>query len=219
MVVHLGRTLDLNLRDQNLLLAAAGYAPVYTELDLDGPDLDQVRHVLTALVAAHGHFPAYVVNRQWDLVLANPIALMIVGATDPPPPPELATNMLRLVLHPDGLRPLLTNWEQVAVTLIHRLEREATHSPNDRGLRALLDEVRTYPGIDTMPTRSVLPTGNDLLVPIHANLGGSDLRFFTTIATIGAPFDITLEGLRLETLLPADTETDTFLRQANAGLS
>ncbi|MCP5031998.1 MAG: helix-turn-helix domain-containing protein [Actinomycetia bacterium] len=219
MVVHLGRTLDLGLRDQNLLLGAAGYAPVYAERGLDDPDLDQVRDVLTTLVAAHGHFPAYVVDRQWDLVLANPMAQLIVGAVDPAPPASVAANILRLTLHPEGLRPMIVNWEQLATTLIHRLEREVTHSPNDSGLQALYDEARVYPGVDALPTRSLLPDGNDLLVPVHANLGGVELRFFTTITTIGAPFDITLEGLRLETLLPADAETDTFLRQTSDSLN
>ncbi len=219
IVVHLGRTLDLGLRDQNLLLGAAGYAPAYAERGLDDPDLDQVRDVLTNLVAAHGHFPAYIVDRQWDLVLANPMALLIMGAVDPPPPASVAANLFRLTLHPEGLRPMIVNWEQVATTLIHRLEREVTHSPNDSGLQALFDEIRAYPGIESLPTRSLLPEGNDLLVPVHASLGGIELRFFTTITTIGAPFDITLEGLRLETLLPADAETDSFLRQTNDGLS
>ena len=60
----------------------------------------------------------------------------------------------------------------------------------------------------------MLPDGNDLLVPVHVRLGDLDLRFFTTIATIGAPFDVTLEELRLETLLPADATTEAFLRDA-----
>jgi transcriptional regulator with XRE-family HTH domain len=211
MVVHLGRALDLRLRDQNLLLAAAGFAPLFAERGLDDPELDQVRDVLTTLLAAHGHFPAYVVDRNWDLVLANPIALAVTALVEPPPPMEVATNVMRLSLHPDGLRPIIVNWERLATTLLHRLEREVTHSPNNHGLRALLDEVRTYPAMPSEPTRALLPEGQDLLVPVHVNVARLDLRFFTTITTIGAPFDITLEELRLETLLPADPETDAFL--------
>jgi hypothetical protein len=39
------------------------------------------------------------------------------------------------------------------------------------------------------------------------------LRLFTTIATIGAPYDVTLEELRLETLLPADADSESLLRR------
>ena len=216
MVVHLGRALDLTLRDQNLLLTAAGFAPVYAERGLDDPDMDQVRGVLTTLVAAHGHFPAYVVDRHWDLVLANPMALAVTSLVDPPPPPEVGANIMRLSLHPDGLRPIIVNWEQLATTLLHRLEREVTHSPQSSGLQELYDEVLAYPGISDLPTRTLLPEGRDLVVPVHLNVDGVDLRFFTTITTIGAPFNITLEELRLETLLPADPETEAVLRQLHA---
>ena len=63
-----------------------------------------------------------------------------------------------------------------------------------------------------LPKRAMMPTGRELLVPIHARIDGNDLEFFTTIATIGAPYDVTLEELRLETLLPANAETEAFLR-------
>ena len=218
MVVHLGRSLDLTLRDQNLLLAAAGFAPAFAERGLDDPDLDQVRQVLETLLLAHGHYPAYVVDRGWDFVLANPIAAAVTSLVTPPPPPEVAGNALRLVMHPDGIRPLVTNWTQLAAALVHRLERELAHSPGNERARSLLDELHDYPGVVGLPARSALPDGNDLLVPVHLDLGGTELRFFTTITTIGSPFDITLEELRFETLLPADPTTEAFLRDLAAGL-
>lgn len=219
MVVHLGRSLDLPLRDQNLLLGAAGFAPAYAERGLDDPDLDQVRQVLTTLVSAHGHYPAYVVDRGWDLVMANPIAGLLTTLVDPAPPLEVAGNVMRLSLHPAGLRPVIVNWHQLATSLLHRLERELAHSPNNERLRDLFDEVRDYPGIADLPARSMLPDGSDLVLPLHVDVNGTSLRFFTTITTIGAPFDITLEELRLETLLPADPATETYLRQVNDGLT
>jgi transcriptional regulator with XRE-family HTH domain len=212
MAIHLGRSLDLSLRDCNALLAAAGYAPAYPERELDDPDLDQLRGVLTTLLEAYEPFPAYVVDRRWDLVMTNAAATLLTGLVDPPPPPEVAANALRLTLHPRGLRPLITNWDQVALSLVRRLGREVTHRPFDTQLAALLDEVRTYPGVDALPRRSPLPSGEDLVVPVELRLGPTPLRFFTTITTIGAAHDITLEELRLETLLPADPETTGFLR-------
>lgn len=219
MVVHLGRALDLALRDQNLLLDAAGFAPAFAERDLDDPDLDQVRHVLDTLVTAHGHFPAYVVDRGWDLVQANPMAAAMISLVDPPPPPEVAVNVIRLSMHPDGLRPITVNWHQFAASLLHRLERELTHSPHNDRLRDLFEEVNTYPDVADLPSRGALPDGTDLVLPVDVEIDGQRLSFFTTITTIGAPFDITLEELRLETLLPADPETDVFLRETNALLS
>jgi len=213
MVIHLGRALDLALRDQNLLLGAAGFAPAYPERGLDDPELDQVIEVLQNLVDAHGHFPAYVLDRGWNVVLANQAAFTVIDLITPAPPPEVAANILRLTLHPLGLRSLISNWEEVALTLLHRVEREVAHSPHDDELRALLEEVLAYPGVaDLTKGRSPFPDGADLVVPLRVSRDGTDMAFFTTIATIGAPFDITLAELRLETLLPADATTGTFLR-------
>src|SRR5215470_10501997 len=46
MVVRLAESLELTLRERNALLLAAGYAPVFTESAIDGPEL---RPVLDAL--------------------------------------------------------------------------------------------------------------------------------------------------------------------------
>ena len=215
MVVHLGGVLDMSLRDQNALLTAAGFSPAFAERGLDDPDLDQVRHVLETLLAAHGHYPAYVVDRGWDLVLANPAALLLTALVDPGTPPDVAGNILRMTLHPAGIKPFVVDWDRLATALLHRLEREVAHRPHDERIVALMEEVTGYPGIAELPARAMLPDGNDLLVPVHVRVDGRDLRFFTTIATIGAPFDVTLEELRIETLLPADADTEAFLREAH----
>jgi hypothetical protein len=39
-----------------------------------------------------------------------------------------------------------------------------------------------------------------------------ELRFFSTIATVGAPHDVTLDELRIECSFPADDATDAFCR-------
>jgi len=213
MVIHLGIALDVSLRDRNALLASAGFAPAYTERHLDEPELDQVRHVLETLLSGYDPYPAYVIDRSWDLVMANASALTVMShLLDPEGPPEVAANVVRASLHPQGIRRHVLNWGEFATALLHRVEREVTHSPHDEALSSLLSEVRSYPGVSDLPERAMMPTGRELLVPIHARIDGNDLELFTTIATIGAPYDVTLEELRLETLLPANPETETILR-------
>jgi transcriptional regulator with XRE-family HTH domain len=210
MVVHLASTLDVPLRERNRLLVAAGFAPRYPERGLDEPAMDQVRHVLELLLAAHQPFPAFVVDRRWDLVMANGVATALTGlvAGDA----GLGDNLMRLSLHPDGIRPMVANWEAAATVLVHRLEREVADRPTDQGLADLLAEVSGYPGVAELPDRPSLPDGSELLVPLDLRTPLGDLSFFTTITTIGAPFDVTLEELRLETLLPADAATEATLR-------
>lgn len=216
MVLHLGRSLDLPLRDQNALLAAAGFSPEYAERGFDDPDLDEVRHTLEVVLAAHGHIPAYVVDRGWDLVMANPAALGLAAVAGIDPPLEVVTNVMRTCFHPDGIRSQVVEWQRFATALLHRLEREIVDRPFDDRLAELLAEARTYPGVADLPSRAPLPTGNDLMLPMQVRTDDGVLRFISMIATIGEPFDVTLEELRIETLLPADRFTEDTLRAALA---
>lgn len=214
MVVHLGTVLDVPLRDRNALLAAAGYAPVYQERGLDEPGLEQVRHVLSVILDAHDPFPAYVVDRGWNLLLTNDAAGTLVALLIDPTDAQLfAGNLIRLSLHPRGLRRFLVNWEEAATALLDRVEREALERPTNTDLTDLLLEVRGYPGVADLPAGPQVPTGSALLVPLHIRTEEFELRLFTTIATIGAVYDVTLEELRLETLLPADPESEAVLRK------
>ncbi|MEM9464481.1 MAG: helix-turn-helix transcriptional regulator [Actinomycetota bacterium] len=216
MVLHLARVLDLPLRDQNNLLVTAGYSPEYAERSLDDPDLDEVRHTLETVVNAHGHIPAYVVDRGWDLVLANTAALGLASVVGVEMPPEVAMNAMRTCFHPDGLRRFIVGWDGFATVLLHRLEREAIERPFDERLNALAVEARTYPGVADLPDRPPLPSGNDLMLPMVVDTPLGELRLISMIATIGAPFDVTLEELRLETLLPADRHTESILTDLHA---
>jgi hypothetical protein len=42
------------------------------------------------------------------------------------------------------------------------------------------------------------------------------LRFFTTLTTLGTPYDITLHELRIESFFPADDATDLTLQRLRA---
>ena len=212
MVLHLGRSLDLALRDQNALLITAGFSAEYSEHGLDDPDLDDVRRVLETVLAAHGHIPAYVVDRGWDIVLANPAALSLATIAEVDIPLPVAINAMRLSLHPDGIRSRVAHWERFATVLVHRLERELVERPFDSRLGDLLAEARGYPGVEELPSRQPLPSGEDLFVPMQLETPRGALRLISIIATVGAPFDVTLEELRIETLLPADEATEEILR-------
>lgn len=219
MVIHLSSVLDVPIRERNTLLNAAGFAATYPSHGLGEPAMEQVRHVLDLLLEAHRPFPAYVVDRRWDLVMTNQPAMMLTAMlVDPSLAATFGGNVARLSLHPDGIRQHLVNWEEFAAELLHRLEREIEHRPGDDALADLMDEVRAFPDVASLPRRAEAPTGTELLVPVHVRTPERELRLFTTIATIGAPYDITLEELRLETLLPADRATEDSLREmASAG--
>ena len=224
MVIHLATILDLPLRTRNELLVAAGYAPVYRETGLDEPAMDQVRHVLEFLLRAHEPNPAIIVDRRWNVVSSNvaatrllvtlvdPAALPATDGEQDQPAGRSRLNLARLAFHPAGLRRATVNWEATAATLLERLEREASDRAGDEALRAIIDEVMGYPGVADLRREPRLPTGGDLLMPVHYRKDGLELGLFSTFSTIGAPYDVTLEELRIETFFPVDAASEAALR-------
>ncbi len=216
MVVHLALVLDLPLRDQNVLLNAAGFAPAYPHSDFDGPEMNDVREVLKRILDAHAPNPAVVIDRRGELVDSNAAALHLLANTIPADSPALqpTVNVNRVVLHPEGTRPRTKNWPDLGANMLQRLERECAHRPADEQLQALLDEVLNYPGVAELRRRAALPTGADLLIPIElTTFDGHTLNLVNTIATVGAPYDVTLDELRMETFFPADDDTVAVFQQ------
>ena len=213
-VIHLAIALDVPLRERNKMLAAAGYSTEYPETSLTEPALDQVRGTLETVLQAHEPFPAIVVDRGWDIVLANEAALRFTTAMLDPASPAVTAGMnaIRLILHPAGVREFIVNWDQVATAALRRLDHEIATRPTDDVLQRLLAEVHSYPDVAALRAEPVLPAAEDLLVPFHYRIGTADLKLFSTIATIGEAHDVTLEELRLETFFAADSATEDLLR-------
>ncbi len=212
MVIHLAATMDMPLRSCNGLLGVAGFAPAYPVRDLGRGDLGEIGAVLGRLLEAHGPYPAYIVDRLWNIQLGNAASTALVATLAPPVfrPDVIDGNALRLMLHPQGLRDVVANWETVAGVLVRRLRREADERPDDDALAALLTEMRDLSG--GVGPGDPTAAADELLAPIVLRTGSGPQRFFTTIATIGGAHDVTLEELRIETLLPADEDAEAFLR-------
>src|SRR5262245_14491307 len=83
MVVRLAESLELALRDRNELLLSGGFAPLFPESDLDGPQLRPVRDAITSVLAGHEPYPAVATRPDGTLVCFNgAIDLFTEGAAD-----------------------------------------------------------------------------------------------------------------------------------------
>ncbi len=201
MVLKLSERLDVPLRERNLLLVAAGFAPVFSEAPLDAPVMSPVREVLRAIL--QGPIPAVVVDRRWNLIESNAAAMWLIGDVDPElrKPPA---NALRIALHPRGMAPRIINFATWRAHLLERLRREAEFT-HDAQLEALLGEVRAYP----WDGREVdfAPHERELVVPLRVRNGDRELAFLGTVATFGTPVDVTVAELMVESFFPADEVT------------
>jgi transcriptional regulator with XRE-family HTH domain len=216
LVLTLAEHLDVPLRERNSLLLAAGYAPRFQETSLTDPEMHRVRASLQQVLDSHDPYPGVVLDRRWDVVLANAAAMRLVSAL----PPALCdpVNVFRAGLHPDGLVAFTTNFAEWGAYLVHQLHRLVVLS-DDRDLRALEAEVREYPTVQSLTTSAGWRDWSEtpLLVRCELELGGVPLALFTTLTTFGTPRDITLDELAIELFYPADDATEAALRAVSCG--
>src|ERR1700742_2969301 len=71
MVLKLAERLEVPLRERNVLLVAAGFAPGVPQRSLDDPALKSARAAIDLVLKAHEPNPAIAVDRHWNLVSAN----------------------------------------------------------------------------------------------------------------------------------------------------
>jgi transcriptional regulator with XRE-family HTH domain len=219
MVLQLANVLTIPLRQQNLMLTAAEFAPIHAETDLSAPEMISIRKALDCMLRQQEPYPAIAIDRYWNLLLTNNGAVRLLNTfidSD-----KLQTlfyqdgkiNLMRVVFHPQGLRPFIVNWEDFANHLLQRLDRETLAERESEQSTLLLNELMSYPGVPEIWQSNLRTAQNALLLTTHLKRDRLDLKFFSTITTLGTPYDITLQELRLECLFPADEETEKNWKQ------
>ncbi len=222
MVLRLSRVLALPLRERNELLCAAGFAPVYAERRLDEAAMAGIRLALETTLAHHEPLPALVVNRQWDMVMHNAAVERLVRLLGEPSrvwravDPTGGRNIMRLMLHPRGLKPLVVDWPDMAASLLMRLQAEAQANPANAGLQVLLAELVDLPGVSAAAAADTPQRVDVPVLSLRLRIGQATLSFFSMICTFGTALDLTADELRLELLFPSDEASGAFLRQAAA---
>jgi transcriptional regulator with XRE-family HTH domain len=217
MVLKLGIVLDIPLRERNVMLLAAGYAPAYRERRLSDPELAAVKQALDFMLAQQAPYPALVVDRLWNLVMANaPAAMMMRWLLEMPngaPLPSEGVNVLKLMLDPNGVRKHLQNWEDVCADLLHWIQREAMSDGLGSEAANLLGELAALPGISETTLLANLDARALPFLPMQIRKDGVALNLFTSIATMGTPHDVTVHELRIESFFPADEATARWFRE------
>src|SRR5919198_6233784 len=210
MVLLLARALDVPLRERNALLVAAGYAPIYRETPLAAPAMAQVRRALDFILRQQEPYPALVLDRHWNVLAVNDGSARVQAAfLDTERVSKLGPpNAMRLMFHPDAFRPYIVNWEATAASLIQWLHRDAATGLGGLETRALLDELLSYPDVPRQWRTLDLDASTAPFLPIEFRKAELDLRFFTTLTSLGSPHDITLQELRIESFFPADEATE-----------
>jgi transcriptional regulator with XRE-family HTH domain len=212
MVLLLAEKLDMPLRERNIMLVAAGFAPVYSQRSLDDPALASMRQAVDLVLKGHDPYPALAVDRHWSLVSANEALVSLIVDVDPAlmKPP---VNVLRLSIHPAGLARRIVNFTEWRNHLVHRLQRQVD-ATGDAVLAGLIEELRSYPTPDAAaraPRASHDYAG--IIVPLQLSTDEGLLTLFSTTTIFGTPVDVTLSELAIEAFFPADPESAQMLRR------
>src|SRR6201987_1977806 len=73
-------TLDIPLRERNVLLLASGYAPVYTERTWEAPEMAAVTKAIDRVLLQQEPHPALVLDRYWNVIRTNEAAPWFFGS-------------------------------------------------------------------------------------------------------------------------------------------
>jgi transcriptional regulator with XRE-family HTH domain len=214
MVAQLGAALDLPLRARNELLVAAGHAPQWREsADLTAPHNAGVADALRFLLKSHHPNPTIVMNRRWDILLANRAASrfsqVFIGNAASAGTDRLIGNAAHLYLAPNLFRPHIRDWPQVARATLQRIRREALSDPSPGGPADLLSELTQYRDVAALGQIAPLADTAPLLPTVLAK-DGVEIAYATTLTSFGTAQDVFAEELRIKTFLPMDEATRAF---------
>lgn len=213
LLLRLAERLDVPLRERNVLMTAAGLAPMYAERRIkDDPALVQARTAVELVLRCHEPYPAIAIDRHWNLLARNRALGPLHGGVAPflSEPP---LNVLRLSLHPEGLAPRIANLGEWRAHLLHRLRHQAD-ATGDPVLHELHEELSGYPGPAAPDTP--LSGTQSFAVPMRLRTPLGVLSFISTTTVFGTPMDVTLAEIAIESFLPADNTTATLLQTAMA---
>ena len=226
LIGQLSDAMDLPVRERNVLFVAAGYAPIFAETDWQDEAMAPVRRAIGLILDNHEPYPAFVVDRCWNVLFCNRATTRLMATWLPSlaasidhyrrghylDTPE-SLNAMRLVLAPDLLRPHIANWRVAARVLMLRLRHELRVPNPPEGLAHLYRELSLDPEVAAAAGTPVDSTQSAIVVPLSFDSTEGVLAFFSTIATIGTPADVTPSEIRIESMFPADEQTEGRLER------
>ncbi|CAG4890051.1 helix-turn-helix domain-containing protein [Paraburkholderia saeva] len=211
-ILNLAQSLDVPLRERNALLLAAGYAPLYSGAPWNAQEMQTVVRALERVVRQHEPFPAIVMDRYWNVLMTNDAAPRFFNCFVDMAARRTPRNMLHLIFDPQGMRPFIDDWDNVARSLLQRVCRESIGQVIDRDTRSLLDELLAYPGVPrdwkSLHVPSATPTMP--VIPIGFVSEGKVLRYFSMVSNVGTPQTVAAQELRVECMFPVDEDTEAL---------
>lgn len=207
MLSDIAQTLDIPLRDRNVLLLAAGYAPVYSEAAWNSREMESINKVLERMLFQQEPYPAIVMDRYWNVLQTNAAAPRFFNCFIDLAARSGPRNVLHLMFDPKGMRPYLANWEHTAKGLFERVYHESVGRVVDAKTGELLQSLLAYPNVKAEWKVPQSP-GSLPVIPLSFVKDETVLNYFSMVTTVGTPQTVAAQEMRLECMFPADEETE-----------
>ncbi len=199
MVLNLSAAMTIPRADRNLLLNAAGFAPVYERRSLDDAEMRHIRSALSWMLERHQPFPGFAIDRHWRLLMANPSAQALLGAAGL----SEGDSLLDAVTSSAALRGAIVNWPEVARHLHDRLRTESAYLGGDETLDTAASKLAAFTETAHAAGGEAMPA----VVPTLFRTGETALSLISVISQFGSAEDIALADLKVELMFPADEAT------------
>jgi transcriptional regulator with XRE-family HTH domain len=185
-LLAVAQALDIPLRDRNTLLLAGGYAPIYSESDWNSIEMDSVTAALKRILRQQEPFPAFVMDRYWNVLMMNECAPRFFNRFIDMATRQGPQNILHLLFDPKGMRPFVANWGDVARSLFERVYRESVGRVVDEKTRALVAALLAYPDVKN-EWKNPVALSFMPVTPIGFLKDGQVLNYFAMVTTVGPP--------------------------------
>jgi transcriptional regulator with XRE-family HTH domain len=208
MVLLLSASLDVPMRDQNILLESAGFPPAFDEPALEGGMPAAIAQTIDRMLTHHEPYPMFVMTRTYDVLKTNTAATRVLGGMildpsamgDPP-------NLMRALFDPRLARTFVVEWERNARRLVSRLHRESLSRPTDEPLASLVHALLAYPDVPESFRQPDFTAPSEPTFTLRLRRDGLELAFLATVTAFSVPQNVTLDELRMESYFPLDAAT------------
>lgn len=201
MALHLATALDIPRAERNRLITAAGFAPIWSERELDTEAMAPVHQALQWTLERHNPYPAVVLDRHWRVTDQNEACASLLAALGI----EGEIDFLAEMTGNGSLRQIIDNWSTVGHYLLTRLRTESAAVGGDPILDEAIERLASDPELGF--TDGELPP----VVSVDFRLGDACVSLFSTIAQFGTAEDLALAELRIELFFPANDVSREFL--------
>jgi hypothetical protein len=207
MVHRLADALGVPVRERDELLESAGFAGVYRAPVAErkmAPYCQTVDFVLQN----HEPYPAFVLNRWWDVVDANQAAKRFFGLVAPELPPKNLIEWLYGL--PRSARARFDNWPEAAYAFLRRVRRETVEAHDDERLRQLLALAEGQLADVNVPEYQ---SAEEPVMCPAIQFDDQMVRLVGMVARFSTAREVTLDELRVELMYPRDDASDAFFRR------